>query len=227
MEKNKGIPATIGLVAFFNPIRNRVETFVDNRLNTSDLDFLGKTSTFTENFSGESVIEGFEEYICENLMQRLPIKKVTLVSFDSQMNSFKFNEIRGSDIEENSSVEDIHGILAQNLVRKNYITNENPTDIASFSLILPIIFEDDYKWFLALGKKMDKSVYSRNDEKALIKLTDRIRLSLKFILAYDDIINNRYIHIINEKNAIIEKYRNEIKHLKTGNPENDQKNNDR
>ncbi|MCK4696063.1 MAG: hypothetical protein KAT74_09880, partial [Candidatus Cloacimonetes bacterium] len=106
-----GIPATIGLLAFFNPVRSRVEKFVDNRLNTSDLDFLEKTDTFTESLSGESVIEGFEEYICENLIQRLPINKVALISYDKEIKAYKFNEIRGSDVEENSKVEDIHLVL--------------------------------------------------------------------------------------------------------------------
>ncbi|MCK4695191.1 MAG: hypothetical protein KAT74_05495, partial [Candidatus Cloacimonetes bacterium] len=161
-----GIPATIGLLAFFNPIRNKVESIVDTKLNTSDLDFLEKTDTFTNNLSGESVIEGFEEYICENLIHRLPIKKVALVSFDKELNYFKFNEIRGSDVKENSKVEDIHSILSNNEIYESYIINEDQQEISSFSMVVPIIFEEDYKWFLALGKKNDGTAYSKKDEKA-------------------------------------------------------------
>ena len=208
-----GIPATIGLLAFFNPIRNKVESIVDTKLNTSDLDFLEKTDTFTNNLSGESVIEGFEEYICENLIHRLPIKKVALVSFDKDLNYFKFNEIRGSDVEENSKVEDIHSILSNNEIYESYIINEDQQEISSFSMVVPIIFEEDYKWFLALGKKYDGTAYSKKDEKAFLKLANKINLSLKFILAYDDIIHNRYIKTIREKDLLIEKYEKQLNEL--------------
>ncbi len=208
-----GIPATIGLLAFFNPIRNKVESIVDTKLNTSDLDFLEKTDTFTNNLSGESVIEGFEEYICENLIHRLPIKKVALVSFDKELNYFKFNEIRGSDVKENSKVEDIHSILSNNEIYESYIINEDNQEISSFSMVVPIIFEEDYKWFLALGKKYDGTAYSKKDEKAFLKLANKINLSLKFILAYDDIIHNRYLKTIREKDLLIEKYEKQLNEL--------------
>ena len=208
-----GIPATIGLLAFFNPIRNKVESIVDTKLNTSDLDFLEKTDTFTNNLSGESVIEGFEEYICENLIHRLPIKKVALVSFDKELNYFKFNEIRGSDVKENSKVEDIHSILSNNEIYESYIINEDNQEISSFSMVVPIIFEEDYKWFLALGKKNDGTAYSKKDEKAFLKLANKINLSLKFILAYDDIVHNRYIKTIREKDLLIEKYEKQLNEL--------------
>ncbi len=215
-----GIPATIGLLAFFNPIRNKVESIVDTKLNTSDLDFLEKTDTFTNNLSGESVIEGFEEYICENLIHRLPIKKVALVSFDKDLNYFKFNEIRGSDVEENSKVEDIHSILSNNEIYESYIINEDQQEISSFSMVVPIIFEEDYKWFLALGKKYDGTAYSKKDEKAFLKLANKINLSLKFILAYDDIVHNRYIKTIREKDLLIEKYEKQLNELENKFEEN-------
>jgi len=172
-----GIPATIGLLVFFNPIRNRVEAIVDSKLNTSDLDFLERTDTFSDNLSDEGVIEGFEEYICENLIHRLPIKKVALISYDNVLDYFKFNEIRGSEVVENSMVEDIHSILDRNELYKSYIVNENEQDISSFSIIIPIINENDYKWFLALGRKIDGSVYSRKDETSFVKLANKIKLS--------------------------------------------------
>ena len=209
-----GIPATIGLLAFFNPVRNRVEKFVDNKLNTSDLDFLEKTETFTDALTGESVIEGFEEYICENLIQRLPIIKVTLVSYDKEMKSYKYNEIRGSDIEENSKVEDIHLYLLENKMIRNYgHLNENQQEIASFALIIPIIHDLEHKWFLALGKKNDGTSYSKRDEEALTKLANKIKLSLKFILAYDNIVKNKFNETLQEKEKRIENLKQQIKEL--------------
>ncbi len=209
-----GIPATIGLLAFFNPVRNRVEKFVDNKLNTSDLDFLEKTETFTDALTGESVIEGFEEYICENLIQRLPIIKVALVSYDKEMKSYKYNEIRGSDIEENSKVEDIHLYLLENKMIRNYgHLNENQQEIASFALIIPIIHDLEHKWFLALGKKNDGTSYSKRDEEALTKLANKIKLSLKFILAYDNIVKNKFNETLQEKEKRIENLKQQIKEL--------------
>ncbi|MBL7149078.1 MAG: hypothetical protein ISS80_03300 [Candidatus Cloacimonetes bacterium] len=209
-----GIPATIGLLAFFNPVRNRVEKFVDNKLNTSDLDFLEKTETFTDALTGESVIEGFEEYICENLIQRLPITKVALVSYDKEMKSYKYNEIRGSDIEENSKVEDIHLYLLENRMIRNYgPLNENQQEIASFALIIPIIHDLEHKWFLTLGKKNDGTTYSKKDEEALTKLANKIKLSLKFILAYDNIVKNKFNETLQEKEKRIENLKQQIKEL--------------
>ncbi|MBN1326613.1 MAG: hypothetical protein JW996_01555 [Candidatus Cloacimonetes bacterium] len=209
-----GIPATIGLLAFFNPVRAKVEQLVDNKLNTSDLDFLEKTDSFTEDLSGESVIEGFEEYICENLMRKLPIKKVALISYDKEQNDFKFNEIRGSEIEENSLVRDVHKILTQQEIFKTCIVNEDPREISSFNLVIPIIHDPDCKWFLALGSKQDGTVYTRNDEKSLVKLASKIKLSLKFILAYDNIVNNRYIYQLQQKDKLISHYEELVKNLK-------------
>jgi len=209
-----GIPATIGLLVFFNPIRNRVEAIVDLKLNTSDLDFLERTDTFSENLSDEGVIEGFEEYICENLIHRLPIKKVALISFDSDLGYFKYNEVRGAEIIENSEVEDIHSILQNNELYKSYVVNENEQDVSSFSMIIPIIMEDEYKWFLAMGRKKDGSVYSKKDETSFVKLANKIKLSLKFILAYDDIVTNKFLSTIKEKNVLIKRYQDEITGLK-------------
>jgi len=210
-----GIPVTIGLIAFFNPVRNKVEKIVDNKLNTSELDFLEKTETFTHDLSEEGVLEGFEEYICENLIKILPIEKIALISFEKEIEDFKFNEVRGSDIIENSRVEDEHSYLLENKIRKNYGTlNENLQDISSFALLIPIIFESGHKWFLALGKKNDNSLYSKRDEQALIQLAERIKLSLKFILAYEDIVDKKYSQTIEEyernsveKDRIIEELR--------------------
>ncbi len=209
-----GIPATIGLLVFFNPIRNRVEALVDSKLNTSDLDFLERADTFSENLTEDGVIEGFEEYICENLIHRLPIKKVALISFNEKAGDFIFNEIRGSDVIENSRVEDIHDILQRNEMYKSYIVNENDQDISSFSLILPIIYEEEHKWFLAMGKKNDGTVYSRKDEAAFLKLTNKIKLSLKFILAYDVIVTNKYLGKIKQKNLLIKQYEKELETLR-------------
>ena len=215
--RNAGaIPATIGLLAFFNPVRSRVEKFVDNKLNTSDLDFLEKTETFTDALTGESVIEGFEEYICENLIQRLPIIKVALVSYDKEMKSYKYNEIRGSDIEENSKVEDIHLYLLENKMIRNYgPLNENQQEIASFALIIPIIHDLEHKWFLALGKKNDGTTYSKKDEEALTKLANKIKLSLKFILAYDNILSSRHAKILQQKDKRISELKEQLKELET------------
>ena len=210
-----GIPVTIGLIAFFNPVRNKVEKIVDNKLNTSELDFLEKTETFTHNLSEEGVLEGFEEYICENLIHRLPISKVALVSYDNEMKNYKFNEIRGSDVIENSKVDDVHLYLLENKIHKNYGTlNENQQDISSFALIIPIIYDLDHKWFLALGKKNDRSLYSKRDEQALIQLSERIKLSLKFILAYEEIVDKKYHQTIEEYKKNAQEKEKEIQELK-------------
>ena len=209
-----GIPATIGLLAFFNPVRNRVERFVDNKLNTSDLDFLEKTDTFAESISGESVIEGFEEYICENLIQRLPITKVALVSYDKEMKSYKYNEIRGSDVVENSKVEDIHLYLLENKMIRNYgPLNENLQEIASFALVIPVLYDLEHKWFLALGKKNDGTSYNKKDELALTKLAGRIRLSLKFILAYNNIVNSKFENELSKKDEQITTLKKKLKEM--------------
>ncbi|MBN1948739.1 MAG: hypothetical protein JW784_03260 [Candidatus Cloacimonetes bacterium] len=214
-----GIPAAIGLLIFFNPVRNRVEAIVDKKLNTSDLDFLEKTDSFTRNISDEGVIEGFEEYICENLIHRLPINKVALVAYDPALDKFRFNEVRGSDIIENSCVQDIHDILAQPEIYKSYIVNENIQDISSFNLVLPVLYEEDQRWFLALGKKLDGSVYTRKDEEAFQNLADKIRLSLKFILTYDQLISQKFQKELEDKDKIIRELRNQITRLQKMNPE--------
>jgi hypothetical protein len=209
-----GIPATIGLLLFFNPVRTRVERMVDSKLNTSELDFLEKTDTFTEAISGEGVIEGFEEYICENLTKRLPINKVALISYNRDKKAYIFNEIRGSDVEENSIVEDVHLTLLENRMQKNYgALNENPQEIASFALIIPILYDLDHKWFLALGRRIDGSAYTKKDEEALTKLAEKIRLSLKFILAYENIINNRYTESLSEKDKTISRLQKQVSDL--------------
>jgi hypothetical protein len=213
-----GIPITIGMIALINPVRNRIEKLVDKKLNTSELDFLEKTESFTHNISEEGVLEGFEEYICDNLIKQLQIEKVALISFDDEMNDFKFNEIRGSDVVENSEVEDVNLYLKENKMRKNNsISNDNKQDIASFSLVIPIIYDNTHRWFLALGKKSDKTLYSKKDEQAFTKLTERIKLSLKFILAYEDIVHNKYHKTISEyeqqhkeKDILIEELRKNI-----------------
>ena len=216
-----GIPITIGMIALFNPVRSRIEKLVDSKLNTSELDFLEKTETFTHNISEEGVLEGFEEYICENLMLQLKLTKVALISYDKDIKAYKFNEIRGSDVIENSKVDDVHLLLMENKIqRNNGALNENPQEISSFPLVIPIIHDSDHKWFLALGNKLDKSLYSKKDEKALIRLTERIKLSLKFILAYEEIVNKKYHQtiakheeMVKEKDDIIQILRKELKEI--------------
>ncbi|MCK4696378.1 MAG: hypothetical protein KAT74_11470, partial [Candidatus Cloacimonetes bacterium] len=81
-------------------------------------------------------------------------------------------------------------------------------------LILPIIFEEELKWFLALGKKNDESDYSKKDVKAFEKLTERIKLSLKFILAYEEIINQKSEKIISKKNRELAEIKKKVLDLK-------------
>ncbi len=210
-----GIPITIGMIALFNPVRSKIEKLVDGKLNTSELDFLEKTDTFTHNISEEGVLEGFEEYICENLMHRLKLIKVALISYDKDMKAYKFNEIRGSNVIENSKVDDVHLYLLENKIQRNSgALNEDPQEISSFPLIIPIIYDPDHKWFLALGKKSDKSLYSKKDELALIQLTERIKLSLKFILAYEEIVNKKYHQTIAKHETMVKEKDEVIKMLK-------------
>lgn len=207
-----GIPGTIVLISLFVPIRNRVERIVDNKLNTSELDFLERADTFTKNLTGEGVVEGFEEYICGNLVKKLPIDKVALISYDSKIDGYRFNEIRGSDVEENSVVEDSRRALNGTLVHNVHESvSDNPRDISSFPLIIPIIYEDEHKWFLALGKKKDGTIYNKNDLNAFEKIVDKIKLSLKFILVYEDIVNGKYEQIIREKDATIRDLQEKIR----------------
>ncbi len=216
-----GIPVTIGMIALFNPVRNKIEKLVDGKLNTSELDFLEKTETFTHNISEEGVLEGFEEYICENLIQRLKLTKVALISYDKDMKAYKFNEIRGSDVIENSKVDDVHLYLLENNIQRNSgALNEDSQEISSFPLVIPIIHDSDHKWFLALGEKSDKSLYSKKDEKALVQLTERIKLSLKFILAYEEIVNKKYHQtiakhekMVKEKEKVIQMLKKELKEI--------------
>ena len=206
-----GIPGTILLISLFVPIRNKVERIVDNKLNTSELDFLERADTFTKNLSNEGVIEGFEEYICENLFEQLPIDKVALISYDLGLAGYRFNEIRGSDVIENTQVEDSKEILRGSLIHDIHEnTTDNPQDVSSFPLIIPIIYEDDHKWFLALGKKKDGSIYNKKDLASFEKLVDKIKLSLKFILVYEDIVNGKYEQTIQVKDEIIRKLREKL-----------------
>ena len=54
-----------------------------------------------------------------------------------------------------------------------------------------------------MGKKNDGSLYNKNDVKAFAKLAEKIKLSLKFILAYEGIVKNKYETAINEKDETI------------------------
>jgi len=146
-----GIPATIGLILFFNPVKNYAEKVVDKKLNTSDLDFLEKTETFSRDISEEGIIEGFEEYICDNLMAKLSIKKVAIISFDQELNSYKFNEIRGTDVVENSVVEDEKNLLCSDAEEKQKLTFIK-IQFAENKVIYKI---DQGKYFLILNKETD------------------------------------------------------------------------
>lgn len=210
-----GIPATIGLLILFNPVKNKVERLVDSRLNTTELDFLEKTESFTRELSEEGVLEGFEGYICDNLIRLLMVKKVALIVMMADNREYIVKEIRGSELEENSLISDEKGILQENnIIRLNNFRNMNEADAASFSLIIPIIFEDDLRWFLALGEKNDGSTYTRKDEEALVKLVERIGLSLKFILSYEEIMAKKYQQKIAEKDKKLKQKDTLIRQLK-------------
>jgi hypothetical protein len=204
-----GIPGTILMLMLFMPIREKVTRLVDNKLNTSELDFLERTDSFTRNLSDEGVVEGFEEYICENLINRLPIEKVALISFDDELGRYKFNEVRGGEpIVENSIVEDSKNVLVGRFVHHIHEeTIDDPQDASSFSIIFPIVFESQHKWFLALGRKNDGSIYNKNDIESMMHLVDKIKLSLKFILDYEAIVAKKYERALSEKDRLIEQLR--------------------
>lgn len=209
-----GIPATIGILVFFNPVRNRIERVVDQKLNTSELDFLNRTEAFTRNLSREGVQEGFEEYICENLIRLLPISKVALVVYDSREGIYRFNEIRGSQIPENDPVKDrLSRLGTAAIVRNSRTSGEEPVDIASFAMVVPILYESEHKWYLALGSKQDGSSYTRKDEEVLQELAERIKLSLKFILDYEQILQGRIAEAMNRKDRQLTKQQKEIARL--------------
>ena len=112
---------------------------------------------------------------------------------------------------ENTQVEDSKEILRGSLIHDIHEnTTDNPQDVSSFPLIIPIIYEDDHKWFLALGKKKDGSIYNKKDLASFEKLVDKIKLSLKFILVYEDIVNGKYEQTIQVKDEIIRKLREKL-----------------
>jgi len=116
----------------------------------------------------------------------------------------------------NSQVRDSLKILKGTLIHNIHeMTIDDPQDISSFPLIIPIIFEDEHKWFLALGKKKDNSIYNKNDLSSFEKLVDKIKLSLKFILVYEDLVNGKYEQTIQEKDEIIRRLREELSKIKT------------
>ena len=130
------------------------------------------------------------------------------------MKSYKYNEIRGSDIVENSKVEDIHLFLLENRMIRNYgALNENQQEIASFALVIPVLYDLEHKWFLALGKKNDGTSYGKRDEQALTKLAGRIRLSLKFILAYNNIVNSKFENELSKKDELITALKKKLKEM--------------
>jgi hypothetical protein len=218
-----GIPATIGLLLFFNPVRNYAERIVDKRLNSSDLDFLEKAETFSRDISEEGIIEGFEEYICDNLITKLAVTKVAIISFDRNLGYYKFNEIRGSQVIENSPIEDSKEKLADEELIRITTPVKNIQDISSFTLIFRLLFEEGHKWFLALGNKKDGSLYNKRDILALQKLVEKIRLSLKFILTYEAITKEKYKKIIAKKDKLLidkDKIISELKKLISSDSDN-------
>lgn len=210
-----GIPATIGLLLFFNPVRNYAEKIVDRKLNSSDLDFLEKAETFSRDISEEGIIEGFEEYICENLIAKLEVTKVAIVSFDIELGYYKFNEIRGSDVKENSPIKDSENKLKNEALIRISNPVKSIQDISSFNLIFRLLYEAKHKWFLLLGNKNDGSLYNKRDLVALQNLIEKIRLSLKFILTYEDITREKYEKVISQKNKTIKNKDEIITQLKT------------
>jgi hypothetical protein len=205
-----GIPATIGLLLFFNPVRNYAERIVDKRLNSSDLDFLAKAEIFSRNISEEGIIEGFEEYICDNLITKLAVTKVAIISFDSELQGYKYNEIRGSDIVENSLIEDQKQLLSDNELIKISQPVRDIQDVGSFTLIFRLLYETEHKWFLALGKKKDTSLYNKKDIAALTKLMEKIILSLKFILTYENLTKEKFEKIIEGKDKLLQEQDHKI-----------------
>jgi sugar-specific transcriptional regulator TrmB len=54
-----------------------------------------------------------------------------------------------------------------------------------------------------VGKKEDGTAYTKKDEAAFQRLADRIQLSLKFILAYEEILKKQYNRQLEQKNKAI------------------------
>lgn len=87
-------------------------------------------------------------------------------------------------------------------------------DIASFALVIPVVYDAEMKVFLALGKKNDNSAYSKRDEEALMKLTDKVKLALQFIVSYEKVIHAKYEKQLKAKQELIEKYRDQLHAIK-------------
>lgn len=206
-----GIPAAIGLLVVFNPLREKVEKVVDKKLNTNELDFLQVTETLAEELSSDEMIEGFEEYLCTALYKKLDISKIAIIKYDRAANRYRFRDIRGTDLPKNSIVSDTKGILSQNKIIRRYGEKLVPEDdVASFNLIIPVVYDAEMKVFLALGKKNDNSSYTKRDEEALQKLTDKVKLALQFIVSYEKVIHRKYDRQLKAKQELIEKYREQL-----------------
>ena len=61
----------------------------------------------------------------------------------------------------------------------------------------------------------NQPLYNKKDEQALVQLTERIKLSLKFILAYEEIVTKKYHHTIAEHEKMIGEKDEMIRMLKT------------
>jgi MFS family permease len=210
-----GIPAAIGLLVVFNPLRERVERVVDKKLNANELDFLQITESLAEKLSSDEMIEGFEEYLCTTLYLKLDISKIAIIKYDRAADRYRFRDIRGSELPKNAIVSDSKGVLSQNKIYRKYGEKAAAEDdIASFALVIPVVYDAEMKVFLALGKKNDNSAYTKRDEEALMKLTDKVKLALQFIVSYEKVIHAKYEKQLKAKQELIEKYRDQLHAIK-------------
>ncbi|MGB7290917.1 MAG: ATP-binding protein [Thermodesulfobacteriota bacterium] len=203
------------LVLALNPLRNRIQSILDNAFFRKRYDYNKTISDLSDAMTSILNIDEIANKIIKTITETMFINSASLLLFDRNANGYKIHSTTIDDLEKSGlSIEsDNRLVLLLNRSKKEvfkedliaeqryYIYGEElkkTFSLLSASLIIPIFFKDELVGILSLGEKKSGLMYTSYDLKLLKTLANQTAIAIENAFAFK--LVEDYVNKLEEKN---------------------------
>jgi signal transduction histidine kinase len=203
------------LVLALNPIRNRIQSILDNAFFRKRYDYDKTISDLSDAMTSILNIDEITNKVIKTITETMFINSASLLLFDRNTNGYKIHsttiddlEISGLSIESENRLilllnRSKKEVFKEDLIaeQKYYIYGEDlkrTFSVLRASLIIPIFFKDELVGILSLGQKKSGLMYTTYDLKLLKTLANQTAIAIENAFAFK--LVEDYVNKLEEKN---------------------------
>ncbi len=203
------------LVLALNPLRNRIQSILDNAFFRKRYDYNKTISELSDAMTSILNIDEIANKIIKTITETMFIDPVSILLFDRSANDYKIHSTTVDELQEHGLriKEDNKLILLLNTAKGEVFKEDlsaeekydmygdglkNTFSVLRASLIIPIFFKNELVGILSLGEKKSGLMYTSYDLKLLKTLANQAAIAIENAFAFK--LVEDYVNKLEEKN---------------------------